>query len=1666
MSRQNDHFAAPSAGSHAFDPISMADPKNGSAPNLADSPSVLWNAFGPGQAHSQLSNSLINNNAENWQTLAEEFTAESRLVADPQLAATLMAEAGRILVDRLGRQEEGHLLMRNSESPVAATMLEMRPMRSDSVAQELKKLEALARDKSSDSQIRAAAWVEFGLQCEEGMGNSARALEAFQEALELIPDHPEALLLASEAATQIGDNSLAVPLIQKRLAGSPSSRMQVALLLDQAELATDDSQRRALTQLAHEADPSEETALRRLIRLMDGTGQRATLGKLYRSLAKISEDPLSTSTALHLAFLTLAESGEPIDDLVHELTARGGKEESPELLAPLSEIALHIEQRIAAGDAEGLPSDLDILHQVAQSLDAPREQALVRERIARARLAKLQKLVGPHGATRRDSNERTSLSEEALSLCLALESDLQFCLVHLPEHRWARECLAEVLDLRGDVSGLVSHLQGWGHTESAGPDRATILLRLGDAHERLRRDLPRAAEVYELAVAENPDDPGCLRALGRVYEKMRRWPHAIATLQRQARESDDATEQVAILRRIAGMAQHELEDVDLTIATLEEIADLDHDDLLALFQLAAMARSSERVPILVKTLERLVRRLDDDVARTAILVELGEVLELKLKRRSAARDAYSQALLLTPGYAPALRSLARLHRDDGDLEALLHLHEPNIDTVTDPALLALKAARVCLDEVGDIERAIEYLHKAHQLNPDLVPAREALLQLLTANGNIKAAYDLLRAQDLPTAVPLLADYHYRLGLLAEALARKPVSTGTSEETPSVLLHHNAALQHYRSALLAQPEHGLAFERSRRILVAHNDINNLTLLLQELATRRSRSERASILVQIARLHASRGPEGLRSARDSYEEAARAAPGDPIIRREFEVLLRHMNDTDTLPAVFLQTVRGCKDTHYRATLLVEATDILLGTGKAEDRTLAGSATLEALHADPGNPYAVRHLERLLSEPDPPLAATDAVGARAVRAQSDAERAIFYLESAELLERAGAVDQARRAYQAAQSAIPGLAPAEIGMEGLSRISQDRSQPPPLQHPTHPVSVHTLMAEAREAALKAGASGSSDEGARAITILKGILKRVPNHRDAIALARALVEQLADPRPAIELIAQVLPRITDSVLRYELGLILGEHTPQLDDAARYLRAATQARPDGKEALQSLIRCYRQMGRDADAAASTEQLLELYGPNDPSAIDLRMGIAAFLGRVPESLGRALDHARVVLRARPNDPRALNLMADLLERNRQRLDAARILSRLCDLERDRGRLHDLHLRRARLFATSSEYKSEAISSVEKALFIRPGHRESIGLLAALLKQSGQIARLNDFLPSIRGAFSANISRGAVSLRDLKLLSQITVDVRPDLAHMARVASYALDSTSVPPPDGHLRIAGSVGLRAMLTNTDLRRRLYAPGELAAIHVLLQSINLVLPRMTAEFPLFSDHALVPIPAGCDPAGFSVLLNQWTSAIDISGVILSASDAHNACMTLPGTPPEIRVGNNLWTQGEPTAWRGLAAIALARHAFGAAMSRALPPIEMDIMLAACFECVGVFNAITADPEPRRLQELAAILSKQFPRKQRKVVEQACKSLRAINLIPGATARATLATDLRLAALFSGDIAGTLSAACLLDGVAGGSLKQRMTRSGSAQGLLVFVLHDDFPRLRNLVGA
>lgn len=1636
---------------------------SGPPPSLLDLPDAFWPLDLP------LAPGALALPAVDWWLLADVLAAEAAREQSLDLRAALTGETGRVQRERLGLIEGDDVLAAGSPA-VRQVAAAVQAVRAD-LAAELAELFHEASDDSQPPAVRVAAWIEHGQRIEDATGDIGRAYASYQAALVIMPDHPIAVALAVDAAILLKRHGEAQRLLATNVRKIDLPSLRAARRLDLAHVTDDPRQRRSYLELAHNDDPSNATALRRLIRTIrhDGGGTPSALSELYRRLAGLAEDPITAATALQLAVVVLGSEPVPAPLLadVRAWLGRSADESAAQGLLDALAYAL-AGQALARHGGEPDPNYIEILARLAPLLDDTREQAIVREQIARMRwsatpLAARQSAMSDDGTLRRlqdgggdDDVQPDPLTDDEAAAYRRLEVDLRFVRTHLPEQRWVWQALADILRATGDIPALVSHLTEWAQHQPHGAERAAILVRLGFVHEELERNLPRAAEVYELAVAEDPRSAHCLRALGSVYEKMRRWAQAAATLQRQARESTEGSERLAALRRIAAIAENELHDVDLAIATLQEIAQLDQDDVLALYQLAGLCRTHGRTPVLIGTLQLLVDRLEENTARTAILVELGEAQEFHLKQRTAAREAYERALAMTPGYTPALRALARIYRDSGDLDDLLRLHEPELDPTSDPAVLALKAGRICFEEVGDMDRAIDYLTRAYRLNPDLVPAREALLQLLSANGRVREAYDLLRAQDLPHSPALLADYHYRLGLLAETLARKDARP----ESDTAFVDEDRALQHYRAALAVQPLHGLASERARRLLVANRDVANLVRLLEDQSQHLSGPAKAGVLVHLARLHLAE--RNLDEARRTYEEAIEHTPDDAILLREYKNLLRKTGDTESLPNQRLRLARVSEDTHYKATLLVESAEVLLRSAAPEDREFAANAILGALREDPGNPYAVRLLEGLLSDPNNPLAMTDAVGARAVRAQSDGERAIFYLESAELLEQAGAVNEAQRAYRAALRAMPALAPAELGLQRVSSGAARESAAPK----TKAVSVHTLMAEARDAAVRAGNSGKPADAEVALGLLGQILGRGPHYRDAIGLARALASQLPEPKPALDLLRTVFGRISDAGLRYELGVYLGEQSTRDEDALAYFTVAAQARPDGKQALRGLVRCYQQLGKEAESARVMEQLLALYDPADPSAVDLRLILAGYLARAPETLARALEHGRIVLASRGDDPRAITLMAGLLERTGQPAEAAELLDRLCARERDPDRLHELYFRRASLLAEVPGREAQALAAVERAAELGPGNRTTILLLTRLLERLGQTERVSTFLEPIRLAMLGGIGRGALNPSDIRLLAEVANRPNPALAQMSRLLVHALEpGESISLPDGFMRPASAQGLQAAFATPALRQLLFAPGELPDINDLLTCVETAMDRMFPEFTGLNGDETVPVPPNVDTGAIRNNLQQWCRLLGIEDMAMRATSINNTVAVLDeGEEPTLRLGVNLWLRGDPISWRGLGALALARRALGGGRVRSLVPVELDLMIAASFEVTKVFNAITADPDARRLRDVANNLGKNLPRRQRRPLLRVCQALSSHHFEPAATARATLTTDLRMALLLSGDVAGVLSAACLLDGFANGNIKQRIVLSRNAQDLCVWMLSDAYLALRKAV--
>lgn len=269
-----------------------------------------------------------------------------------------------------------------------------------------------------------------------------------------------------------------------------------------------------------------------------------------------------------------------------------------------------------------------------------------------------------------------------------------------------------------------------------------------------------------------------------------------------------------------------------------------------------------------------------------------------------------------------------------------------------------------------------------------------------------------------------------------------------------------------------------------------------------------------------------------------------------------------------------------------------------------------------------------------------------------------------------------------------------------------------------------------------------------------------------------------------------------------------------------------------------------------------------------------------------------------------------------------------------------------------------------------------------------------------------------------------------------------------------PEARSRVTAA-GLRRVLDTAATRVSLYAADEPPLLHSLMQTLETAVPRLAREVPVVNNTDPVPVPGGLDRTRLDNFAKRVATAAGVPVPALGASASPSAVVYLQEPSPVLRIGAGLWSQGDESSVEGLIALGIARAALRGARARALSPMALDLLLAAAFEAVEVFNPMTADSDRARLLELTTHLRKALPPRQREALERQCQGL--ANHAFDATARALLATDLHYAALLCGSAAPVLAGACLLDGAGSGGLKQRINRSRAAQDVVAHVLTDEF---------
>lgn len=247
---------------------------------------------------------------------------------------------------------------------------------------------------------------------------------------------------------------------------------------------------------------------------------------------------------------------------------------------------------------------------------------------------------------------------------------------------------------------------------------ADHLLRLGDEANAVLR-LERAAEL-------DPSNPDYAAALESRYVSAERFADLAQFLLGRAEKLTEKADRLELRRRAARLQRNELADPHAARESLLQILS-EGDDPEALSMLADDAEERREFGEAAEYLRRLLRVVPEE-QRVEVALREGKLLSEGLGDTSAAIDCYEDVLKeLDPKNLTALRGIAALHEQQGDLKATAGALERLLDALEDreeKLETARRLAELYETSLDDPRAALKHLEIVRELDPEDFDALE------------------------------------------------------------------------------------------------------------------------------------------------------------------------------------------------------------------------------------------------------------------------------------------------------------------------------------------------------------------------------------------------------------------------------------------------------------------------------------------------------------------------------------------------------------------------------------------------------------------------------------------------------------------------------------------------------------------------------------------------------------------------------------------------------------------------------------------------------------------------------------------------------------------------------------------------------------------------------
>jgi tetratricopeptide (TPR) repeat protein len=232
------------------------------------------------------------------------------------------------------------------------------------------------------------------------------------------------------------------------------------------------------------------------------------------------------------------------------------------------------------------------------------------------------------------------------------------------------------------------------------------------------------------------------------YAESGKWDEFIRILETNEAKTQDTAQRIGMLMKIAELWMTQKGKADRAARSYEKVLQLDVNNLAAAERLAPLYADANNHKGLAGVIEVKLQHLEAPTERLDLLREVGRLYEGKLHDKGAAFERFLAVFEISPSDEEAQSDVERAAKSVGRWDDLVAAYRTSIESASDQGDLdganglRLRLGRILVEELQQVDEALEQYSKVYESDPTNFQALQALESLYRQTGRWRELLDV------------------------------------------------------------------------------------------------------------------------------------------------------------------------------------------------------------------------------------------------------------------------------------------------------------------------------------------------------------------------------------------------------------------------------------------------------------------------------------------------------------------------------------------------------------------------------------------------------------------------------------------------------------------------------------------------------------------------------------------------------------------------------------------------------------------------------------------------------------------------------------------------------------------------------------------------------------